>query len=457
MIVMLGKSVENLLLKSREFLSHPGVRRYGTNTAWMFAEQILRMVAGFLVGVWVARYLGPEKFGLFSYALAFVAIFQGIAKLGLDGILVRDLVREPEKATVYLGTAFWLKLFGAVVTLLFIGLAIQFTGNDATTNLYILIIASGLIFQSFEVIDFYFQSKVLAKYVSICKMVQLALSSLIKIFLILIGADLIWFVMVSLIDMVTLAITLNIAYKYNKNPSFYKYFDINLGKRLLKDSWPLILTSFFTLVILNFNRIIINSILTNIEVGLFTAAYNVLSVFLTFTVIITTSISPAITSAKKQNELIYKNRLERLISLLFILALMFSLILFLFSDYIIYLLYGKDYEKSSLVLKVLAWALPFIYMGNSSWLWYLNENKQKYSIYRLLAGVFVLIISGYLFTSKFGLVGISVSTILTYIVSFFLGNVFSKETRQLFVIQLRSIIFINIWRLLNGEKYNSSR
>jgi O-antigen/teichoic acid export membrane protein len=454
---MLGKSVENLLLKSREFLSHPGVRRYGSNTAWMFAEQILRMVAGFLVGVWVARYLGPEKFGLFSYALAFVAIFQGIAKLGLDGILVRDLVREPEKATVYLGTAFWLKLFGAVITLLFIGLAIQFTGNDATTNLYILIIASGLIFQSFEVIDFYFQSKVLAKYVSICKMVQLALSSLIKIFLILIGADLIWFVMVSLIDMITLAITLNIAYKYNKNPSFYKYFDINLGKRLLKDSWPLILTSFFTLVILNFNRIIINSILTNIEVGLFTAAYNVLSVFLTFTVIITTSISPAITSAKKQNELIYKNRLERLISLLFILALMFSLILFLFSDYIIYLLYGKDYEKSSLVLKVLAWALPFIYMGNSSWLWYLNENKQKYSIYRLLSGVFVLIISGYLFTSKFGLVGISISTILTYIVSFFLGNVFSKETRELFVIQLRSIIFINIWRLLNEKKYNSSR
>jgi Polysaccharide biosynthesis protein. len=182
MNVMLGKSVENLLLKSREFLSHPGVRRYGSNTAWMFAEQILRMVAGFLVGVWVARYLGPEKFGLFSYALAFVAIFQGIAKLGLDGILVRDLVREPEKATVYLGTAFWLKLFGAVVTLLFIGLAIQFTGNDATANLYILIIASGLIFQSFEVIDFYFQSKVLAKFVSICKMVQLALSSLIKIF-----------------------------------------------------------------------------------------------------------------------------------------------------------------------------------------------------------------------------------------------------------------------------------
>jgi O-antigen/teichoic acid export membrane protein len=101
-------------------MSHPGVRRYGINTAWLFTEQVLRLIAGFLVGVWVARYLGPEKFGLFSYALAFVSIFQGIAKLGLDGIVVRDLVQEPEKRDVYLGTSFWLKLLGGIITFLII-------------------------------------------------------------------------------------------------------------------------------------------------------------------------------------------------------------------------------------------------------------------------------------------------------------------------------------------------
>jgi O-antigen/teichoic acid export membrane protein len=101
-------------------MSHAGVRRYGINTAWLFSEQILRLIAGFFVGVWVARYLGPEKFGLFSYALAFVFIFQGIAKLGLDGIVVRDLVQEPEKRDVYLGTSFWLKLLGGIITFLII-------------------------------------------------------------------------------------------------------------------------------------------------------------------------------------------------------------------------------------------------------------------------------------------------------------------------------------------------
>jgi O-antigen/teichoic acid export membrane protein len=154
-------------------MSHPGVRRYGINTAWLFTEQVLRLIAGFFVGVWVARYLGPEKYGLFSYALAFVSIFQGIAKLGLDGIVVRDLVQELEKRDVYLGTSFWLKLLGSIITFLIITiiLVIQslltshfspltshfslLTSHFFTeTNIYILIIAFGIIFQSFEVIDF---------------------------------------------------------------------------------------------------------------------------------------------------------------------------------------------------------------------------------------------------------------------------------------------------------------
>ena len=126
---------------------------------------------------YVARYLGPEQFGIFNYATAFVALFGAIAKLGLDGIVVRDLVNHPQERDVYLGTAFWLKLCRGSSGDGLLAIAVRFTSNDATTNLYIFIIASGLIFQSFDVVDFYFQSKVLAKYVSICRLMQLALSS----------------------------------------------------------------------------------------------------------------------------------------------------------------------------------------------------------------------------------------------------------------------------------------
>ncbi|HIK36226.1 MAG TPA: oligosaccharide flippase family protein [Thermosynechococcus sp. M98_K2018_005] len=95
---------------------HQGIRRYIVNTSWLFAEQILRIIAGLLVGIYVARYFGPIKFGLFSYALAFVGLFASLAKLGIDGIIVKELVNAPAKRDAYLGTAFWLKIIGTMLT-----------------------------------------------------------------------------------------------------------------------------------------------------------------------------------------------------------------------------------------------------------------------------------------------------------------------------------------------------
>ena len=180
------------------------------------AEQFLRIVAGLFVGIWVARHLGPEQFGLLSYVLAFTAIFGGIAKLGLDGIMLRELVNHPEKHGTYLGTAFIIKIIGAFLAIALILVTLPFTTNDNKTNFFIFIVAIGLIFQSFEVVDFYFQSQVMAKIVSICKMTQLALSSIIKIFLVVNQSELKYFVFVALFDAFVLALSYAIAYRIKK-------------------------------------------------------------------------------------------------------------------------------------------------------------------------------------------------------------------------------------------------
>lgn len=80
--------------KIRSLQNHQGFMRYFANTSWLFGEKILRIIVGLFVGIWVARYLGPERFGLFSYAQSFVGLFSAIATLGLDGIVVRELVKD---------------------------------------------------------------------------------------------------------------------------------------------------------------------------------------------------------------------------------------------------------------------------------------------------------------------------------------------------------------------------
>lgn len=61
------------------------------------------MLVALFVGVHVARYLGPERFGLLNYATSFVGLFSALATLGLNGIVVRNLVQNIEKRDNLLG------------------------------------------------------------------------------------------------------------------------------------------------------------------------------------------------------------------------------------------------------------------------------------------------------------------------------------------------------------------
>src|SRR5262245_9709117 len=85
------------------------------NTGWLFADRVVRMGLGLVISVWMARYLGPSQFGEFNYAIAFVSFFGVAASLGLDSVVVRELVRHPETRDEILATVFVLKLLGGAL------------------------------------------------------------------------------------------------------------------------------------------------------------------------------------------------------------------------------------------------------------------------------------------------------------------------------------------------------
>jgi O-antigen/teichoic acid export membrane protein len=454
--------VEGLKLGLQQVLNHQGIRRYGANTLWLFAEQVLRMVAGFLVGVWVARYLGPEKFGLFSYALAFVSIFQGIAKLGLDEIVVRDLVQEPEKRDVYLGTSFWLKLLGGVITFIIIViiLFIQsiFTSNSSPftshffteTNIYILIIAFGIIFQSFEVIDFYYQATVQAKYISIRRIIQLILSSIIKICLVLIGADLIWFVLVSLFDIISLSIMGWLIYRSQGLPNFVRYFDIGIGKKLLKDSWPLLLSSIAISIYIRIDQVMIKNMLGDREVGLYSAAVRLVEIWYFIPMIITQSVFPAIVNAKKVSEDLYYKMLQQLFSLLIWTAIFIAIPMSVFSHQIIYLLYGDKYLSATYVLKIYVWACIFSFFGTARGSWLVVENLQNVGLYYVIFGSLTNMILNLIMIKKDGIVGAAEANVMSLICVALLFPLLNKRVRptvKMFFSSLLLKIFEN-WKII---------
>lgn len=396
----------------------------------MFGEQLLRMSTGLLVGIWIARYLGPEKFGVFSYALAFVAIFGSIAKLGLDGIMVRNLVNDPQKQAVYLGTAFWLKLTGALVSIAVLIFAMQLTSNDDTTNLYIIIIASGIIFQSFDVIDFYFQSKVLSKFVSLSKMSQLLLSSLFKVYLVLIGADLIWFVVISVVDQFILAVALVYVYSKQKDEAFYFQFEKAIAKELLSSARPLIISSIMVSIYSSIDRVIIKEMLGVQEVGLYVAATRLTTSLYFIPMLLTNSLFPAILNAKKHSDHIYKRRLSKFYKSMLIMGLFVCVVISCFSISIIHFLYGNQYVGSSQVLQIYIWIFLIICFSSIFGKWLLSEGLLYLMPRFTFMAIVVNIISCFLLIPMWSIRGAAIAALVSQVIPFVWFGITNKEIKS---------------------------
>lgn len=417
--------------------------RYFKNTSWMMGEQLLRMVAGLLVGIWVARYLGPEQFGAFSYVLAFTSIVVSLAKLGLDNILIRELINHPEQYNNYLGTAFWLKLIGAMFVIILLAFILPLTSNDTTTNFYIFIISLGLIFQSTEVIGFYFESQVLAKIISICKIIQLTLSSLLKIYLILMQADLIWFVIVTLFDMVSLAISYLIAYHFSKRTYFYLYFNKNLAFKLLKNAWPLIISTILVSIYMRIDQIMIKEILGEYAVGIYSAAIKISECWYCIPILVSSSLFPAIMNAKKISNTLYLQRLQQLYIMMIWIAISIAIIVTLLNEQIVHFLYGTQYEAAKSILILHIWTSIFVFIGIIGSKWILSENLQIYANYFLIIGIIINFSLNLILIPTYGIIGSAISILISQIVSSYIAPALFKPTRLRFQMATKALFPFN--------------
>jgi O-antigen/teichoic acid export membrane protein len=435
-----------MINKIKNLFQHQGFVKYFKNTSWLFVEKIFRMVVGFFVSVWVARYLGPDRFGLLSYAQSFVGLFSPIATLGLDGIIVRELVKYPEKENELLGTSFILKLCGAGMLFIILYIAIHFTSNNSYTNLLVFIIASAYIFQSFNIIDLYFQAKVMSKYAVFANSFSLLLSSFVKIILIIKKAPLIAFASVVVFDSFIVALGYIYWFWKIKKEWFIKTikFRFEIAKQLLKDSWPLILSGMAIAVYMRIDQVMIKEMLNANAVGQYAVAVRLSEVWYFIPMTITSSLFPAIINAKKISEKLYYERLQKLYNLMVWIAIPIAFFMTFFSNWIINLLYGSQYNRAGDVLKIYIWAGVFVFLGVASSKWFINENLQKYSFYRTLTGVIINAILNMILIPKYSIKGAAIATLISQTVASYLFNAFNYKLRRNFVMQTKSLFFINI-------------
>jgi O-antigen/teichoic acid export membrane protein len=144
--------------------------------------RIFTLAISFFIGVYIARYLGPSNYGLLSYVVSFVGLFGFLANLGINNILNREIVKDHNKKDDLIGTAFYMRLAGAFLAIATVFVISLFTTKDIFVLGLIWIYSITFIFQSFNVIEIYFQSQVMSRKVVISQMTSYIISACLKIF-----------------------------------------------------------------------------------------------------------------------------------------------------------------------------------------------------------------------------------------------------------------------------------
>jgi O-antigen/teichoic acid export membrane protein len=310
----------------------------------------------------------------------------------------------------------------------------------------IIIVVFGLIFQSFEVIEFYFQSQVLAKIVSICKVVQLALSSLIKIYFVIIEADLIWFVLLTAFDMLSLGVSYILAYKLQKLPAFFKFFRFSIAKELLQDSWPFMLSIVVFSIYQQMDIIMIKELLGIYEVGLYSAGLKIGLAHVFLSTVITMSLFPAILNSKNNCNKLYHQRIESLFSLLIFINFVVAVSIVLFGEWLIRVLLGIEYLSAYQVLIIQTWSSIFAALGFAFQQVLLAENLGKAALYRALSGLSINFILNLMLIPIYGIIGAAISLLIAQAFANYFYDVFFKKMRVYFYIKSRSFLFYRFFK-----------
>lgn len=414
----------------RKLDGRPTLHAAISNLGWLLADRSMRLGVGLIVGVWIARYLGPQKFGLLSYATAFAALFGAFSTLGLDGIVIRELAKYPERKNVLMGSAFVLKLLGGVTALIIAFLCISILSHgDKLTIWLVSLAASAFVFQSLNVIDMFFQAKVQSRYSVFALNGAFICITLVKVLLLLNSASLIYFAWAALGEIALGMLLLLVAYRANHNEIRLWRYDRGTAGELLGSSWPLIFGSIALLIQARIDQVMLGQMISNEEVGQYSAAMRLIEVFAFVPVIIVSTLSPHVAKAKATSETLYRKRLLEVYRAMTITFILVAVPIFLFGERIVLLVFGSAYKEAGFLLSLFAVRLFFANFGVAKTLFLTNENLFRYSLVTSIIGAVVNIAGNYMLIPRFQSEGAIISTMVSYSITTFGMDIFYARTR----------------------------
>jgi O-antigen/teichoic acid export membrane protein len=410
------------------------------NSAWLIMDRVVRMGLGLIVTIWMARQFGPETFGTWNYAMAFAALFGAFASLGLDGVVVRELIRDEPNAGAILGTAAALRLGAGILALAGSVLAISWSRSGQWLPILLVALnATVFMFQSSQVIDYHFQARMHSRPAVVAVNVAFLITSIGRLALLAIKAPIEWFGVLLIIEAAIAAALLVMVYRADVEARRPWRVDRRVARQLMAQSWPLLLSGLAVMVYMRLDQVMLASLAGDRAVGQFSAALRIAEVWYFIPMAIVTAAFPVMMEKKSEGRAAYERYVQRLYDGMAWLGIGVAIITTLVAPKLVTLLYGVQYAEAASVLSVQIWAGVAVAMSFVHGRWLLAEGLQQYNLLYTATGGCVNVGLNIVLIPRYGPVGAAWATLATQMAPVFLQLLLPKA-RPNFLLMSRALL-----------------
>jgi len=411
------------------------------NVGWLIGDRVFRLVVGLGVNVWMVRYLGADTLGLLSFSQSVVAVLAILSQLGLETIVVRDLVRRPDEADSILGTALGMRLAGAALTLaLSLAAMTALRPGESGPRLLALIFAGATFFQSLDVIEYWFQSRSLVAPFVAARATAFVAISIAKVVALLSGASLQTLALLIAGEFACAALALLIGYRlHGVSPASWR-FEPKRALGLLRDSWPLILNSVAILVSMRADQTILTTLRGDHENGIYAAAQRLTEIIYFVPVAMMAAANPTLLRSYQRDGDEYGRRLGRVFTLLLWSAILIASGVSALSGWIVTLLFGSDFRAAGPVLAIQVWSAPALFLGVAQTNWFVARGRQRALMLRSVVGAVTSLIANLWLVPPLGARGAAIAMVISQTAAHVLTNLAFPSTRALFRLQWRAVV-----------------
>lgn len=403
-------------------------KRFLSNASWIMVGRIVQLAMSFITTMLVTRYLGPSLHGRLTYVFSYIQLFLPICALGMNDIIVKTLIDYKKRSDEVMGTVIALRLMVSVLSMICSVVLVSLINPDPSYRTIAILQSLSLAFYSFDSIIYFFQANLLSKNVGIVLSLSYILVSAFRIAGIVLKKDLLWFGFAMSLDYIIQAVLLLVAYFRNgRHFSFSK----ELVKTLLHKSYHYIVSGLLVVIYGKVTEILLlGKLVDETNVGYYSAAITLCNAWPFILTAIIDTANPIIIDLYDKDKVLFKKRIRQLYSAILYISLLASAGIFVLGDFVIGLLYGRDFMPAAVPLKIYSFSTAFSYLGVARVAWMQCNEKTKYESLIAFFGAAVNVALNYILIRSFGINGAALAAVLTQFLTNFVFLFAMKDTRE---------------------------